>query len=64
MFEIISAAVSDPKILFWINTSIADAAAVNPKGTKSILASGKSKLFIMVNQPALKSKKFKKSSFP
>ena len=33
-FKISNVVMSDPKSLFWINTSVADAAAVNPNGTK------------------------------
>ena len=37
-FDIISVVVRDRKIFFYIPTSAADAAAVNPKGIKTLLA--------------------------
>ena len=45
-FKISNVVMSDPKSLFWINTSVADAAAVNPNGTKTLLANGVSTFFI------------------
>ena len=46
LFEIINAVMPDPKIFFWIAASDADAATVNPKGTKTLLANYVSTLFI------------------
>ena len=40
LFENINVAVPDPKIFIWIAVSAANAAAVNPKGTKTLLANG------------------------
>ena len=37
-FEIISVVTSDPNIFLWIAATVADAAAVNPKGIKIPLA--------------------------
>ena len=45
-FEIINVVMSDPKSLFCINTSVADTAAVNPNGTKTLLANSVSTFFI------------------
>ena len=39
-FDIISVVVPDPKMLLCIPASTADAAAVNPKGIKTLLANG------------------------
>ena len=39
-FENTSAVILDPKILVWIAASVADAAAVNPNGIKTLLANG------------------------
>ena len=39
-FDIISVAVPDPQIYLCIPSSAADAAAVNPNGTKTLLANG------------------------
>ena len=36
----------DPKVLFWIAASVAEAAAVNPIDTKTLLANGVSTFFI------------------
>ena len=44
-FEIINVVIPDPKILFWIVASVADAAA-DPNGIKAPLAIGLSTLFI------------------
>ena len=30
----------DPKVFFWIATSVADATAMSPEGTKTILVNG------------------------
>ena len=38
--EIINAVKLDPNILLWIAASIADAATVNPNGTKTVLPNG------------------------
>ena len=40
LFDIISVVFRDPKIFLCIPASAADAAAVNPKGIKKLLASG------------------------
>ena len=63
-FEIINAYVTDPKILLWIATFVADASAVNPNGIKTFLANSVSKFFIN-GKPAVINgqKKFEKSSF-
>ena len=45
-FEIINVVVPDPSIFSWITASAADAAAVNPKGIKTLLVSGLSTFFI------------------
>ena len=39
-FDIISVVLPDPKIFLCIPASAADAAAVNPKGIKTLLANG------------------------
>ena len=44
--EIIYVVIPDPKSFFWIAASVADAAAVNPNGIKSLLASVFSTFFI------------------
>ena len=44
-FEIINVAISDPKMLFWITATVADAAAVNTNGIKTLLADGLSTFF-------------------
>ena len=46
LFEIISAVVPNSKIFFWIAAYFADAAVVNPNGTKTLLANGVSTYFI------------------
>ena len=53
-FEIINIVIviPDPKKFFWITVSLANAAAVNPYGIKTHLASGLSKFFIK-GQPVL-----------
>ena len=43
----------DPKIFFWIAASVADAAPVNPKGTKTLLAIGVSAFFINVKSAVI-----------
>ena len=35
LLEIIYVVIPDPKVLFWIVASVADAAAVNPNGIKA-----------------------------
>ena len=45
-FEIINVAILDPKLYFWIASSVAGAADVNPHGNKTLSARGVSKLFI------------------
>ena len=37
-FENFIAVVYDPRIFFWIAESVADAAVINPKGIKTLLA--------------------------
>ena len=39
-FEIITVAVHNAKMFFWIAVSVSDAAAVNPNGARSVLANG------------------------
>ena len=46
LFEIISAVVRDPKMLFSIAASVADATAVSANVTKMFLSNGVSTLFI------------------
>ena len=48
-FDIISVVVPDPKIFLCIPASAADAAAVNPKGIKTLLANGLITFFINGN---------------
>ena len=48
-FDIISVVVPDPKIFLCIPASAADAAAVNPKGIKTLLANGLITFFISGN---------------
>ena len=48
-FEIITAFIPDPKIFFWIAASVANAAAVNSNGFKTLLANGLSTFFIKGN---------------
>ena len=38
--------VPESEIFFWIATSVAEAAPVNPTGTKTLLANGVSRFFI------------------
>ena len=38
--EIINSVLPDPNIFWWIAPSVADAAVVNPDGTKTLLAYG------------------------
>ena len=45
-FKVISAAVPGLKILFRIAASVADLAAVNPDGNRTLLANNLSKLLI------------------
>ena len=47
-FDIISVVVPDPKILLCIPASATDAAAVNPKGIKTLLAEALITFFISV----------------
>ena len=44
--EIINVVIPDQKTFFWIAVSIADAAAGNPNGIKTLLANGLSTVFI------------------
>ena len=39
-FEIINVELPDPNISWWIAASVADTAAVNPNGIKTIFANG------------------------
>ena len=48
-FDIISAVVPEPKIFLYIPASAADAAAVNPNGTKTLLAHSLTRFFIKCN---------------
>ena len=48
-FEIINVGIPDPKILLWVAASVADAAASNLKGTKTLLDNGWSMFFIKGN---------------
>ena len=48
-FDITSAVVPDPKIFLCIAASAADAASVNLKGVKTLLANGLIKFFISGN---------------
>ena len=48
-FEIIKVVVPDPNIFLCIPASAADAAAVNPKGIKTLLANGLITFFINGN---------------
>ena len=48
-FKINKVVVLDPNMFSCIPTSAADAAAVNPKGIKTLLANGLITLFIDVN---------------
>ena len=47
--DIINIAVPDPKIFLWIAASIADAAAVNPNGIKTLLTNRFNTFFIKGN---------------
>ena len=49
LFDIISVVFPDPKIFLCIPVSAGDAVAVNPKGIKTILASGLIASFINSN---------------
>ena len=44
-FEFINVVIPDPNIFLWIATSVADDAAVNPNGIKTLLANGLSTFF-------------------
>ena len=46
LLEIFNVVVQDPNIFQWEAASVADAAAVNPNGIKTILAHGLSTFFI------------------
>ena len=46
-FEIINVAISDVKNFFWKAASVAEAADVNPNGTRALLANGLSKFPIL-----------------
>ena len=46
MFEIISAIIPNPKIFYSVAASVAETAAVNPNGTKTLLTDGVSTFFI------------------
>ena len=45
-FENTNVVVPEPYIFYWIAASVAEGVAVNPNGTKTILANGASTLFI------------------
>ena len=45
-FKIINVIIPEPKIFFWIAASVADAAAVNANGIKTLSANGQSTFFI------------------
>ena len=47
--EIINVVIPDSNIFLWIPASVADAAAVNPNGIKTLLANGLSTFFIKGN---------------
>ena len=49
LFDIISVVFPDPNIFLCIPASAADAAAVNPKGIKTLLANGLITFFIKGN---------------
>ena len=49
LFDIISVVFPDPKIFLCIPASAADAAAVNPKGIKTLLANGLITFYISGN---------------
>ena len=49
LFDIISVVFPDPNIFLCIPASAADAAAVNPKGIKTLLANGLITFFINGN---------------
>ena len=49
LFEIINVVLPDPNIFSWIAASVADAAAVNPNGIKTLLANGLSTFLIKDN---------------
>ena len=46
LLEIINVVLPDPNIFLWIAASVADAAAVNPDGIKTLLANGLSTFLI------------------
>ena len=48
--EIINVALPDPNIFLWIAESVADAAAVNHNGVKTLLANGLSTFSIKDNR--------------
>ena len=50
LFDIISVVFPDPNIFLCIPASAADAAAVNPKGIKTLLANGLITFFINGNR--------------
>ena len=50
LFGITNVVMSDPKTSFWKPISVADAAAVNSKGIKTLLGTGLSTFCIKVNQ--------------
>ena len=53
LFKNITVASSDLKIFFWIAASVAEASAVNPNGTKTLLANGVSIFLLMVSRLSL-----------
>ena len=46
LFEIITAVVPDPKFIFLIAASVAEAAAIKPNGIKTLYANGVTAFFI------------------
>ena len=57
-FDIISVVFPDPNIFLCIPASAADAAAVNPKGIKTLLANGLITFFISGNPVLVMSQEF------
>ena len=48
-FEVINVVKPDPNIFLWTAASVVDAAAVNPNGMKTLLASSLNKFFVKEN---------------
>ena len=53
-YHITSVVIPDPKIVFQIGASVADADAVTPNGIKALLPNGLSTFSLKVNQAYLK----------